>query len=85
MKEVINSITQSSFYKKHERVIKKVLILLGIFLFLFLIWILIIKNYVQFYSMEKQMQDGAETYFARNLEKRPKKRWQRNVPDKGTR
>ena len=72
MKEMINSIKKSNFYIKNEKIIKKVLILLGILLFLFLIWILVIKNYVTFYNMEKEMKSGAETYFSRNLEKRPK-------------
>jgi len=72
MKEMINSIKSSNFYIKNEKLIKKVLILLGILLFLFVIWALIIKNRIEFYNMEKEMKAGAETYFSRNLEKMPK-------------
>lgn len=68
MKEIRNS----AFYKKHEKIIKKVFILLIIVILFLLLWFLFIKNLVSFKKMEREMASSGKMYFEKNLNKYPK-------------
>lgn len=68
MKEIINS----EFYKKYEKIIKKLFIIFIIFLILLFIWLVFVKNIVSFKTMENNFESAGKLYFEKNLNKYPK-------------